>query len=261
MNESPVDVLKLLLVQHAHVAGGTSANLAALEEQIRAETREAHLIVLPEMFATGYTMQANVVAEPVGLHTMKWMQLMAAHMGAVVCGSLPVKENSLYYNRYIAMQPDGSYYFYNKKHLFSFAKESEVFTAGQERLIFNIMGWNICPLICYDLRFPEWSRNKNNEYDLLLYSAAWPQARIKAWELLLPARAVENQAYTIGVNACGIFEETIYGGLSAAYDLKGNCLIKAGVKPGLFYTELPMNELQHFRNKFPVWRDADIHAV
>ncbi|MES2389466.1 MAG: nitrilase-related carbon-nitrogen hydrolase [Bacteroidota bacterium] len=256
------ETLNLLLVQHAHVEGGVAANLSALEENLHDASGKHDIIVLPEMFATGYSMDAPAVAEPENLHTMKWMRLMAQRTGAVICGSLPVKETAKesptkYYNRLIWMRPDGTFERYDKKHLFTFAGEEKVYSPGKARLIVELKGWKICPLICYDLRFPEWCRNHGTEYDLLIFCAAWPMPRVSAWETLLPARAVENQAYCLGVNACGPFQSQTYGGHSSLCDPKGNIILKAGTEPVQLSAAIEFEPLQGYREKFPVFKDAD----
>lgn len=166
------------------------------------EIDETDLIIFPEMFSTGFTMNAVKVAESMEGPTMQWMHSVAQLKNAVTTGSIVIKENKDYYNRLIWMCPDGKYQYYDKRHLFSFANEHDHYTRGNSRLIVDLMGWKICPLICYDLRFPVWSRN-DCRYDLLIYVANWPEKRIQDWDRLLHARSIENLTYTIGVNIIG----------------------------------------------------------
>lgn len=234
------------------------ANMAMLEEKIWHHSTNSDIIVLPEMFTTGFTMNASSVAEPMNLTTMKWMKQIAAQRQALLIGSYIVKENFLFYNRLICMQPDGQYLYYDKRHLFRMAGEEKVFTAGTDRLIINYKGWKLRPLICYDLRFPVWSRNINTEYDVLIYVANWPAARSHAWNTLLRARAIENVCYTIGVNRIGMdYEKNLYSGNSALIDFKGMDLNIPSTLPSLETYSINLNNLQAFRDKFPVDLDAD----
>ncbi len=182
------------------------------------------LIILPELFTTGFSMNVSTTAEHMTGASVKWMQDWALKTQAAIVGSLPVLENGHYYNRLLFVHPSGKIDHYNKRHLFSLAKEQTVFTGGSERLIVNYKGWRICPLICYDLRFPVWSRN-HQDYDLLLYTANWPKQRINAWDALLIARAIENISYVVGINRVGTDpKNNTYTGRSAGYDFLGNAL-------------------------------------
>ena len=203
-----------------------TANLAMLEEKIWEIVDKTDLIILPEMFTTGFTMEAPAYAEPMNFTTMKWMKQQAAQTGAVVTGSCIIKEKGHYFNRLLWVEPNGEVDTYDKRHLFRMAKEDETFTMGQTRIVKEWKGWRICPLICYDLRFPVWSRNEQLEdgmdYDLLLYVANWPAARISAWDTLLQARAIENLSYVVGVNRVGEDENgKTYNGHSLIVDQKG----------------------------------------
>ena len=160
------------------------------------------IIILPEMFATGFTMEASKYAEAMNGPTMTWMAEEAEKNDAVICGSLIINESGKYYNRFVWMYPGGMFHTYDKRHLFKMAGEHEVYTPGEEKVIINYKGWKICPMICYDLRFPVWSRSDEG-YDLLIYVANWPEKRIHHWRSLIQARAIENQAYVIGVNRVG----------------------------------------------------------
>jgi omega-amidase len=257
----PSPNLQVTLFQAAVHPLGPEAALSHFEEKIWQHNQSTSLIVLPEMFASGYTMQAQQYAQHSNMGIFRWMRQMAGQTGAVICGTMALQEGNLYYNRLIWMRPDGSYAYYNKKHLFSFAHENEVYRPGYQRIIVNLKGWNFCPLICYDLRFPVWSRNRLNEYDVLLYTAAWPEARINAWKALLPARAIENQSYCLGINATGTFEGTLYGGHSMALDAKGENLAQSGTEEALITLTLQYETLQKFRSKFPVYSDADVFSL
>ena len=213
--------LKVTIVQsHLHWENPL-ANRNLFSEKIKAISEETHLIILPEMFTTGFTMNAAPLAEEANGPTLQWMQNIATERKCAITGSLIVKENGNYFNRLYFVFPDGTYQQYDKKHTFTLAGEHKTFTAGIERIIVTYEGWRICPLICYDLRFPVWARNTSN-YDVLFYAANWPKKRVAAWDALLKARAIENMAYCIGVNRVGLdgngFE---YTGHSAVYDVLG----------------------------------------
>ncbi len=240
------------------------ANRAHLEEQIFTLPEPTDLIVLPEMFTTGFTMEARAVAEPMGLTTLRWLRQMAAQTNAVVTGSYVVRDGqNTFFNRLIWMQPDGQFDTYDKRHLFRMAGEHEVYTAGNQRLIRGWRGWRICPLICYDLRFPVWSRNTpSTPYDLLLYVANWPAARQHAWNTLLQARAIENLSFVVGVNRAGTDGNGLtYAGESAVIDCMGNALFRAGDAETVHQQTLSLNELRVFRASFPADRDADAFTI
>ena len=234
-----------------------------LEERMFSLSEATDLIVLPEMFTTGFTMDARAVAEPMNLTTFRWLRQMATQTGAVVTGSYVVQEKGAYFNRLIWMQPDGQFDTYDKRHLFRMAGEDAVYTAGTKRLIKEWKGWRICPLICYDLRFPVWSRNQLTEstdfaYDLLLYVANWPAARRTAWNTLLQARAIENLSYVVGVNRVGEDGNGhLYTGDSAVIDFKGDVLFRQADAEVVHHQTLSLDELRAFRAKFPANLDAD----
>jgi omega-amidase len=250
--------LTIALVQSDLHWESPSANRAMFEEKIWQLNRPVDLLVLPEMFTTGFTMNAKAMAEPMNLHTFKWMKQMSAHTQAAVCGSYIVQEEGVFYNRFLWMNPDGTFLHYDKKHLFRMAGEDQVYGSGDQQLIVHYKGWKIRPLICYDLRFPVWSRNVENAYDVLLYVANWPQARVHAWNTLLKARAIENSVYTIGVNRLGVDGLQIpYFGHSVAIDFKGEDLLNMHQEDGIGYVTLSIGALETYREKFPVWKDAD----
>lgn len=250
--------LKLALIQsdiHWHEIG---ANLAMYEEKLWQLTEPVDVIVLPEMFQTGFTMEHQGLAEPMNFTSFKWMKQMAAQKQAAICGSFIVKEEGKIFNRLIWMQPDGQYHTYDKRHLFRMAEEHHHFDMGQEQLIVEWKGWRICPMVCYDLRFPVWSRNVDLAYDLLLYVANWPAVRVNAWDTLLEARAIENLSYSIGLNRVGEDGKGIeYNGHSGAYNAKGERLAFSEEKEETILITLSASELQAFRKKFPAQLDAD----
>jgi omega-amidase len=234
----------------------TQANLHHFDTFIQANTQEVDLIVLPEMFSTGFTMQPQHVAHHAP-QAIDWMRTKAAEKQAVITGSIVVEEKNRYFNRLIWMQPDGTYDHYDKAHLFGLAGEDKPYTAGQRVCIFNLKGWKICPMICYDLRFPVWSRNTQG-YDLLLYVASWPETRIDAWKTLLQARAIENQSYVIGVNRVGKDENAYtYSGDSCVVDYAGNVIYKATGVEQISTLSLDYNTQQAFRSKLPYLKDQD----
>ncbi|MGR3811408.1 amidohydrolase [Jiulongibacter sp. NS-SX5] len=250
--------LSVVLVQPDIYWENPDANRAELEEMISEIQEPVDLIVLPETFSTGFTSRAKVFAEPQNLHTHKWMKQIAADKKAAVCGSILIKEGSKVYNRFLFVEPDGTTSPYNKRHLFSIGTEGEQFTAGQEIVTINWRGWRIRPFVCYDLRFPVWARNSPVHYDLAIYVANWPKVRMNVFNTLLTARAIENQAYTIGVNRVGEDENGItYNGMSKGIDPKGEIISELEDNPGLLQMHLSKTELEEFRKKFPVSLDAD----
>jgi omega-amidase len=243
----------------------SEANRSAIADVLH-RSSEADLIVLPEMFTTGFSMNPETIAEPWGESggvTLQWMQQLAAHHRAAVTGSVAIEQGGLFYNRLLWVEPSGHYYTYDKNHLFTMAGEDRHYTPGNDRLIVEWKGWRICPLVCYDLRFPEWSRNAwlNHEnrasYDLALYVANWPAVRSHPWSALLTARAIENQAFVIGVNRVGTDgEQLTYSGNSAVLDAKG-VILRASEpwRPQLIHASLQADDLLEFRNNFPVLKD------
>lgn len=213
--------LKTALLQADLVWEDIEANTKKFEETIASLSGDVDLIVLPEMFTTGFSMNAKELAEPFKGASFQWMQKMASKKNAAVTGSVITSEKGHFYNRLYFVFPDGSFEKYDKKHTFTLAQENETYASGNERLVVNYKGWKICPLICYDLRFPVWARN-TEDYDILLYVANWPAPRVHAWDILLQARAIENMSYCIGVNRVGKDGKNLdYVGHSAVYDSLG----------------------------------------
>jgi predicted amidohydrolase len=198
-----MDFLKITLIQAYLFWENIDKNLQNISLKLAAIREKTDLIILPEMFSTGFTMNAEALAEEMDGKTMQWMKEKAIKFDAVVTGSLIIKENGKYYNRLIWMKPNGTYEVYDKKHLFTLSGEEKVYTAGTKRLIVELKGWKIMPAICYDLRFPVWLRNHDDLYDLLIVVANWPEKRAHHWRTLIPARAVENQSYIIALNRVG----------------------------------------------------------
>ena len=250
--------LRITLVQSRLRWEDISANLALLEEKISA-AGPSDLVLLPEMFSTGFSMQAARLAEGMEGMAVTWMRRLAAAKHCVLCGSLIIVEDGKFYNRLVWMQPDGTALTYDKRHLFRLADEQKTYTAGAKKIFPVINGWKILPLVCYDLRFPVWSRRtKEEEYDLLLYVANWPDRRIRAWDTLLPARAVENQCYVAGLNRVGNDGNDIpHSGHSAVYDCMGESLWQAPSEEATATITLSAEALTKCRRMFPFDRDAD----
>jgi len=218
---------------------------------------EVDLIVLPEMFSSGFTMNPKAVAETMNGETIAWLQHLAKAKDCAITGSLVIEENGKYYNRLVFVYPNGELKTYDKRHLFTLAGEDKVYTAGREKLIIEYKGFRICPLICYDLRFPVFARNVE-DYDVLIYVANWPKPRINAWDILLKARAVENMSYAIGVNRIGMDENELeYVGHTQAVDFLGNYLLEAQETDGVFIVELDKEKLLETRSKLAFLKDKD----
>ncbi|AWW31397.1 amidohydrolase [Echinicola strongylocentroti] len=255
--------LKIALVQTDLYWQDRGANLAMLEEKIWSLQGKVDLIVLPEMFPTGFSMEVEKLGEPMNFTTTKWLQQMASQTKAVVTGSVIIKDGKDFYNRLLWVRPDGEVSYYDKRHLFRMADEEHHFSMGTKRELFSLKGWRILPQVCYDLRFPVWSRNISNsngqmEYDLAFYIASWPAARDSAWDVLLKARAVENLCYTLGVNRVGEDGNGIaYSGHSGAYDFKGGTMAFSSEKEEVLLVTLDAEALVRYREKFPAWMDAD----
>lgn len=234
-----------------------AANLDAFDRRLAPLTGLTDLIVLPEMFTTGFSMNPAPLAEPTDGPTLEWMAQQASATGAVITGSFIAQVENRYYNRLVWMQPDGVYATYDKRHLFTLAGEHRHYAPGNNRLVVEWKGWKILPLICYDLRFPVWSRNTVG-YDLLLYVANFPERRNHAWKSLLLARAVENQSYTIGVNRVGADGHDVYhSGDSMLVDYQGQILYQLSHHEGVFTTSLARNLQLNFREKFNFLADQD----
>lgn len=233
------------------------ANLKAFDKSIGSLKNDSDLLLLPETFSTGFTMRSEAFAEDSSGTTVTWMAGIAQKTGAAIAGSYISRDGKDIYNRLSLVFPDGARFHYNKRHLFRLGRENESFKAGSRRVVFNVKGFRILPQICYDLRFPVFARNRN-DYDILLYVANWPAVRHQVWEKLLMARAIENQAYVIGVNRSGWDGEGMnHLGGTCVIDPRGDLIAQLGSDPGVLNCELDLNQIHDFRNKFPVWKDAD----
>ncbi len=252
--------LNITLIQtHLHWQN-VDENLKHFSALIQSINEPTDLIVLPEMFTTGFTMEPELNAETHGGKGLVWMQHVAQEKKCAITGSISIKENNQYYNRLYFVFPDGSYQSYNKRHLFRMGNEHEHYTAGDTKIIVDYLGWKICPLVCYDLRFPVWSRNTTqNTYDVLLYVANWPEVRTYPWQQLLIARSIENQSYVIGLNRTGLDGNNInHSGDSLALSPKGEILSKFTANNAKSETvSLNYTALQEFRKLFPAMLDAD----
>lgn len=255
-------LLRTALIQTDIRWGDKQANLEAAERRLRA-LEQTDLAVLPEMFATGFMTEDDAAAEPMEGATVGWMRRMARETGMAVAGSVIVREEGAgrARNRFVLAEADGSLAWYDKRHLFSFGGEDRRYEAGTQRTVMVCRGVRLLPLICYDLRFPVWSRNRN-DYDALLYVASWPASRIAAWDALLPARAIENQAYVLGVNRVGNDPTAAYNGHTAAFDFLGRPM---GTLPdgeeGIVRAMIDTEALAAFRDRFRAWADADDFAL
>jgi len=260
--------LKVTIIQSDIHWEDIEANLAMFEEKIWQVGTSTDVIVLPEMFTTGFSMAASKLAEMMNMRTFKWMRQMADQTGALILGSFIANVHDRFYNRLLWMEPGGSFRTYDKRHLFRMANEHKTYSAGESTLVATWKGWRICPLICYDLRFPVWSRNrwdaaaKRLNYDLLIYVANWPTARIQAWDTLLKARAIENISYVVGVNRFGVDGNGVeYNGSSAIISPKGEEISKFEGMEAIRTIQLSANSLEAFRDKFPVYVDADDFTI
>ncbi|WP_281297964.1 amidohydrolase [Flavobacterium limnophilum] len=249
--------MKIALLQSSLFWENPKVNRNYFEEKINTVTEKIDLIVLPEMFSTGFTMNAEAVFETMDGETIQWLQSLAKAKNSAITGSLVIKENGNFYNRLVFVFPSGEIQFYDKRHLFTLAGEDKVYTAGKEKLIVEYKGWKICPLVCYDLRFPVFARNVE-DYDVLIYVANWPKARIQAWDILLKARSVENLCYTIGVNRTGFDSNNLeYNGHSQAVDFLGNYALEPQETEGVFIVELNKEQLLETRKKLGFLGDRD----
>jgi omega-amidase len=256
--------LKITLVQADLHWEEVDANLAMFEEKIWRIGQQTDVIILPEMFNTGFSMEAAKLSEMMNMKTTKWMKMVADQTGALVMGSFIASVHDRYYNRLLWMEPGGAFKTYDKRHLFRMADEHLVYSPGESQLIGHWKGWRICPQICYDLRFPVWSRNRWNAtlkkpaYDLLVYVANWPQVRANAWDTLLRARAIENLSYVAGVNRVGVDGKGIeYSGNSMVISPKGESIFSVEGVEEVKTILLNSNSLQAYRDRFPALLDAD----
>ena len=244
-----------------------TANLVMFEQKIKAIEEPTEIVVLPEMFSTGFSMNNVLLGEAMNGETVTWMKRVAAENKIILTGSIIIKENENFYNRLIWMLPNGEYGVYDKRHLFGFGNETEHYSAGNKRLIASVKGWKINLQICYDLRFPVWARQNPTdkseaEYDLLIYVANWPERRSHAWKTLLCARAIENQCYVVGVNRVGDDGNNInHSGNSMVIDSAGAVLYHKADDEDVFTITLEKEPLAEFRTKFPFLKDGDSFSI
>lgn len=249
--------LRVTTVQTDLVWEDKTANLSLLSSRLESLQSPTDLVVLPEMFTTGFSMNASVLAEGMDGPTVDWMRRQSALLGAAVTGSFVAKENGRYYNRLVFMLPDGNYRVYDKRHLFTLAGEHQAYEAGTEKKVVEWLGWKICPLVCYDLRFPVWSRNVEG-YDLAVYVANWPERRAHHWRQLLMARAIENQAYLIGVNRIGKDGNGHqYCGDTTVIDYSGEILHSIAHQENISTTSLSYEKLHTYRKSLQFLNDKD----
>ena len=249
--------LKLALIQADTVWHDPAANRVAYSERLARLPGPVDVVVLCEMFSTGFTMASREQAEAMTGPTVAWMLEQALLLDAVVCGSVVIADQDAYRNRFIWARPDGVVEHYDKRHLFRMANEQSHYAAGRERRVFSWRDWRICPQVCYDLRFPVFSRNRS-DYDLLLYVANWPAPRSSQWLALLKARAIENQCYVAGVNRIGTDGNDVpYAGGSGCWDPLGRSFVEAGEVHQVLQVKLDGSTLSDYRSSFPAWMDAD----
>ena len=253
-----------------------NANLQLLGKKINGLQEKTEIVVLPEMFSTGFSMQPKLFAETMDGETVQWMKEISSSNKIILTGSLIIEENEQFYTRLIWMLPNGEFGYYDKRHLFGLAQEDKYYTAGNKRLIASVKGWKINLQVCYDLRFPVWARNRKipieksmeeespispdarPEFDVLLYVANWPERRSHAWKTLLCARAIENQCYVIGVNRVGVDGNNVsHSGNSLVIDPLGEVLYHMADEEDIFTITLQKEWLNDVRKKFPFWKDAD----
>lgn len=256
------EILKVTMIQCPLFWEEPERNRAMFSEKLASISEDTDLVVLPEMFPTGFSMNAALLAEENDGMSLQWMQAEAQKHNTSITGSVIIKEASNFYNRMFFVFPDGSYQAYDKRHTFTYAKENETYTDGEERILVEYKGWRIRPLICYDLRFPVWARNDDN-YDVIIYIASWPKVRMLSWDTLLRARAIENMAYCIGVNRTGIDGNNHeYVGHSAIYDTVGEQISTLDFEKGFIETVVLTKEhIQEKRNRFHFLQDRDSFKI
>jgi predicted amidohydrolase len=250
--------ITITLIQTSLFRHDPDANLTMLDRKIDAIAEHTDLIVLPEMFTTGFSMNAEELAQDMNGKAVSWLVRTAKKKGTDILGSMIIREGSTFHNRLIWTRPDGTIRHYDKKHLFRFAGEEKVFSPGSEKITVDLNGWKIRPFICYDLRFPLWTRNFNNQFDLAIFVANWPQKRAAHWNVLLKARAIENQCYVAAVNIVGKDGNGLaYQGDSCLIDPTGNDMVEKSSREMIYHAALSYDRLTDYRKTFPAWMDAD----
>lgn len=259
---SKKNALNLTLVQTNLVWENRQKNLDQFDRLLKG-VKKTDVVILPETFATGFSMNTKTMAETMNGDSIEWMKEKAKKLKAAVCGSLSIEEKKKYYNRFLWVMPNGEIFAYDKRHLFSPAGENKYYTAGKEKILINYKGWSIAPFVCFDLRFPVWSRNVNAEADLMIYVANWPSPRNNAWQQLLIARAIENQCYVAGVNRVGKDGKGMdHKGSSTVIDFLGHTQLKGpDNRSWIKNVSIDKKSLEEFRKKFPVWKEADAFKI
>lgn len=259
-----MSTLTISIIQAALFWEDKQQNLQMLQDKIAGLPAGTEIIVLPEMFSTGFSMNPTVLAETMEGATIAWMKRMASERRAIITGSLIIEDNGNFFNRLVWMQPDGKYGYYDKRHLFAYAHEDEHYAPGNKRLVASVKGWKVNLQVCYDLRFPVWARHNfastsgEPEYDLLVYVANWPERRNHAWKTLLQARAIENQCFVVGVNRVGKDgNDFYYSGDSMIVDAMGEVLYTKAHDEDVHTITLHKESLQEVRTKLPFWKDGD----
>lgn len=258
--------LTITLIQTNLFWEDKKANLEMLKKKIESISEKTEVVILPEMFSTGFSMKPEIFAEKMDGETIQWMKRISSERKIIITGSIIIEENGNYFNRLIWMLPNGELGFYDKRHLFAFGDEHAHYKAGNKKLIASVKGWKINLQVCYDLRFPVWARqapgNLENKYDLLIYVANWPEKRSTAWKALLQARAIENQCYVAGVNRVGEDGNKIYySGDSMVVDTLGEIIYQKNKEEDIFTYTLQKEKVEETRNHFPFWKDADLFII
>lgn len=264
-----VQDLKISIIQAATVWHDPKANRDYYQALLIEQNPESDLIVLPETFTSGFSNAALAQAETMQGETVAWLREQAQKLNAAITGSVQIRDGDKVFNRMLWVTPDGGVQFYDKRHLFRMANEHERYSAGKDKVFIEYKGWRICLQVCYDLRFPVYSRNRFNnskanayDYDVMIFVANWPSPRHFAWQTLLKARAIENQAYVVGVNRVGTDGNNLnYLGGSAVLGFLGNTLVESGAEPQMQTASISYTELQEFRERFPVHMDADSFEI
>jgi len=250
--------MRITLAQSNPVWESAQDNLQEAEKLL--STAQGDLVVFPEMFTTGFTMNPERVAETMEGRSVTMLKSLSAKYSKAIMGSIVIAENGKYFNRMLFITPNGAHKHYDKRHLFRMGGEDKIYTGGQARQIWEFEGFRILPLVCYDLRFPVWSRNRG-DYDMIVIPASWPAPRTYIWRTLLLARAIENQCYVAAVNRTGSDPNNDHSGYSAMIDFKGETMVEAASESCVLETEISLDDLRAFREKFPAWMDADQFTI
>jgi omega-amidase len=254
--------LKVTLIQSELVWEDIDSNLHEFDARITAVKEDTHLIILPEMFSTGFSMSAAALAEDMDGSAVRWIQNKSRDIHADIVGSIIINDEGKFYNRLVWAKPQGDLLTYDKRHLFRMAGEEKIYSAGSKNITVELNGWKIRPFICYDLRFPVWTRNMKNQYDVAIFIANWPERRAEHWKALLQARAIENQCYVVGVNRIGTDGNGLaYSGDSSIIDPWGTVIFQKSSDPCTVTAQLSYDLLKRSRADFPVWMDADHDAL